>query len=150
MPHPSHLNHVSSQLHPQVLDLCSPPPKVYITVYMKALTALTSTGTWKLDDKNGKNVTNSLNLSIIDHFEFLGVFFANWILFLLFLLSISSIHIQISLAFPWHRNRSQRWTIPEISWAGVNQQEADARGLKYGVVQAQNTRVTKTHKKCIY
>eukprot|EP00434_Breviolum_minutum_P013983 symbB.v1.2.012331.t1/scaffold840.1/size211989/2 len=28
------------------------------------------------------------------------------------------------------------WTIPEISWAGVNQQEADARGLKYGVVQA--------------
>ena len=27
------------------------------------------------------------------------------------------------------------WTIPEISWAGINQQEADAQGLKYGVVQ---------------
>ena len=29
-----------------------------------------------------------------------------------------------------------RWTIPEISWAGVNQQEAEAQGLNFGVVQA--------------
>ena len=29
-----------------------------------------------------------------------------------------------------------RWTIPEISWAGVNQQEAEAQGLHFGVVQA--------------
>ncbi|CAK9102028.1 Soluble pyridine nucleotide transhydrogenase (STH) (NAD(P)(+) transhydrogenase [B-specific]) [Durusdinium trenchii] len=28
------------------------------------------------------------------------------------------------------------WTIPEISWAGVNQQEAEAQGLNFGVVQA--------------
>lgn len=28
------------------------------------------------------------------------------------------------------------WTIPEIAWAGLNQQEADTKGLKYGVVQA--------------
>lgn len=41
----------STQKIPKVLDLCSPPPRLYITVYMKALTALTSAGTWKLDDK---------------------------------------------------------------------------------------------------
>ena len=30
----------------------------------------------------------------------------------------------------------ERWTIPEIAWAGVNQQEAEAQGLHFGVVQA--------------